>query len=485
MAGALPPSRKLNRQRRQLAAESQGDPPDRELGRTVSSNQDFTGLLPWGQWMDDVERAPDLRWPMSVNIYDQMANDAQCQGLYLGATAAIQRYSWYVDPNGCDPAYVDLLASDLNLPVGLEAAKAAAQAGAKRGVLSYQRRAGWYPHLRLALKAMVYGYYYFEQVGRIEENGPGGQPIWRLKKLAPRHPRTITEIWIGYDGNLLLVKQGYGTSLPGAGNRGAPPEIPIDRLVCYVWDQEPGNWTGRSIYRPMYRNWIVKDRLLRVDAIKHERNGVGMPIVNAPEGATRKDIQDLDQMAQEYKVGERGGGALPFGAKLTLQGTQGQMPDTIASIRFHNEEMARSMLMMFFQLGQTSSGSRALGDSFIDWFTVQQEMIADWVCDHAVPYIIGDWWSWNVDENADQTPLLGYYTGEEQAQAADFGPAADTVAAALVGEASAPSSASVAGWPFQSRPATRRGAEGDGAGLLASRRATEPSAPKFDTEEER
>ncbi len=458
MTAGFPPSRKLNRQSRQLRnPEDPPDPPDKELGRGVPSTYDYTGgMQPWGMWVDDVERAPDLQWPRSVSVYDNMSNDAQCQGLFMGATAAIQRYSWYVEPNDCDPSYVEALAADLNLPVGLDAAKQAALSGTKRGVLSYQRRAGWYAHLRLALKALQYGYYYFEQVGEIQPNGPGGKEIWRLKKLGPRHPRTITEIWIGYDGNLLLVKQGWGEGMPGKPSTAAP-EIPIDRLVCYVWDQEPGNWTGRSIFRPMYRNWLVKDRLLRVDAIKHERNGVGMPIVNAPEGATRADIQDLDRMAQEYKAGERGGGALPYGAKLTLQGTQGALPDTIASIRFQNEEMARSMLMMFFQLGQTESGSRALGQTFIDWFTLQQEMIADWICDTAVPYIIADWWGWNVDPNAEQTPLLGYYKGDEGQPdpQQDFGPAADAVKAALVGEASAPSSAGREGGPFQSRPQPR------------------------------
>jgi hypothetical protein len=180
--------------------------------------------------------------------------------------------------------------------------------------------------------------------------------------------------------------------------------------VAYIWDQDPGNWIGRSIYRPMYRNWLVKDRLLRVDAIKHERNGVGMPVIEGPPGATGPDLQRLDDMAQEYKVGERGGGAVPYQTKLRLVGTEGAIPDTIGSIRFHNEEMARSMLMMFMQLGQTETGSRALGQSFIDWFAEQQTYIADWVVGVTVEFLIEDWWGWNVDPNSDRTPLLGYIT---------------------------------------------------------------------------
>jgi len=402
--------------------------PDRELGRNVSSLYEFTGLLPWGQWIDDVEQAPQLRWPQSIRVFDDMGNDAQCQGLYLGATAAIQRYTWYIDPNDQPARWVKLLAADLNLPIGLEAAIEATNTAVKRARLRTHKRFSWYNHIKDALKALKYGHYFFEQVGEITDEGPGGRPMWRLRKLGPRHPRTITEIIVAQDGGLVAIQQGYpGASIPGAQvNQNRP--IPIDQLVAYVWDQEPGNWVGRSIYRPMYRNYLIKDRLLRVDAIKHERNGVGMPIIEAPEGATGAQIRDLDKMAQEYKVGERGGGALPFGSKLTLQGTQGTLPDTIASMRFQNEEMARSMLMMFMQLGQTETGSRSLGKTFIDWFSIQQEMIGDWLCDTSNEHIIEDWWDWNVDPEAEETPLLAYYKGPDaQAQMSDFGPAAPSV----------------------------------------------------------
>jgi hypothetical protein len=379
-----------------------GDAPTTERGTAVSTVYNWTGALPWSQFMDDAEKSPDLQWPRSIEWFDQMRNDAQCQGLYLGATAALMRYGWYLDPNECDPFYTDLLASDLNLVVGVEEAIAALAAGSKSAGFRSQGRFGWYRHLGTLLRAMIYGHYYFEQVGDITNDGPRGSQVWRLRKLGPRHPRTLTQIRVAGDGGLVSIVQGFG-----AGGK-PPPEIPVDRLVAYIWDQEPGNWVGRSIYRPMYRNWLVKDRLLRVDAIKHERNGVGMPIIEGPPGATRTDLADLDKMAQEYKAGERGGGAVPYQTRLRLVGTEGSIPDTVGSIHLHNEEMARSMLMMFMQLGQTQTGSRALGKSFVDWFAEQQVYIADWVVAITTQYVIEDWWNWNVDPNAEQTPKLAY-----------------------------------------------------------------------------
>ena len=58
------------------------------------------GRLPWGVWDgDESETADDLRWPKSIETYDMMRNDSQCWGLYLGATAPIQRYVWFIEPN--------------------------------------------------------------------------------------------------------------------------------------------------------------------------------------------------------------------------------------------------------------------------------------------------------------------------------------------------------------------------------------------------
>jgi hypothetical protein len=380
------------------------DPPVEEKGwvfdpalRTKSPN---LGNLAWGIWdHDEAETSPELQWPHSVKTYDMMRNDAQCWGLYLGATSPILRYVWFLDPNECPKRLCKMLAADLNLPVGKEAALeslAGIHVGAR---LRAQRRFSWNKHLQLACLALLYGHMYFEQVGDIDEEG-----YWRLRKLAPRHPRTIQEFAVAPDGGLVYIKQNESLEVP---------PLPVDHLVGYVFQQEPGNWVGRSIFRPMYRNYLIKDRLLRVDAIKHERNGVGMPIVEAPPDATDGQIKALDQMAQEFKAGERGGGAVPHGTKFTLQGTIGTIPETITSIRFQNEEMARSMLMMFMQLGQTETGSRALAGEFIDWFKVAQEVVANWLRDTSTEHIVEDWWDWNVDPNAERTPLIAYLKDDD------------------------------------------------------------------------
>lgn len=345
---------------------------------------------------DSTEVVPELQWPMSVGTYSAMINDAQIEGLYYGATLPIRRYSWMIDPNGAKPEVVQQIASDLNLPLMDEETGLPVDApkGRAKKRFSHDR------HLFHALRSLIYGFYYFEMVGVIEDGR------FHLRKLAPRPASTIDQIQVAEDGGLVYIKQNINQMASIT-----TKEIPVDRLVAYVWDQEGGNWVGRSMLRSIYRNWLIKDRLLRVDAIKHERNGVGTPIVEGAPGMGPADMAKLSELAQTFKAGESGGGAIPSGSKLTLQGVRGTLPDTIGSVKFHNEEMARRFLMMFMQLGQTATGSRALGGEFLDYFGLAQESIANWYVDITNEHVIEDLVDYNWPDES-QVPLLTYHKAD-------------------------------------------------------------------------
>lgn len=360
--------------------------PTTELG-SVTQPLAPGGVASWGMFVQADEHVPELLWPRSVRVYSVMRTDPQVSALLLGMTAPIRRYTWRVDPHGARAEVYRPLAEDLGLGIlGDDSSRPRSPAP---GRFSHDE------HLRHALLALVFGHAFFEQVGVID----GG--MWRLRKLAYRPADTISEINVERDGGLASIRQNISEV-----GQAAPP-IPVDRLVAYVWDREGASWVGRSMLRPLYKPWLLKDRLLRIDAIKHERNGVGMPIIEAPEGASDAQIADLNALAQRYKAGESGGGALPHGARLTLKGTDGSVPDTLASIRYHDESMARALMMMFVQLGQTQTGSRALGDSFIDFFALAQEALAGWYADVMSAHVLRDWVEWNYGPD-EPAPVLAY-----------------------------------------------------------------------------
>jgi hypothetical protein len=116
-------------------------------------------------------------------------------------------------------------------------------------------------------------------------------------------------------------------------------------------------------------------------------------------------------MAQRAVVSEGGGGAMPFGAEYNIL-KAGSGTDVIASIRYHDEAMAKLFLHMFMQLGQTETGSRALGTVFVEYAFIAQKAVAQWFCDVVNEHVLEDWVDWNIGEDA-PAPLLTYIVEEE------------------------------------------------------------------------
>jgi hypothetical protein len=356
---------------------------------------------------DTLEHVPELQWRPGgrgmVRIYHEMRTDAQVQGLYLATTLPIRRYTFALNKNGAKAATLKRISRDYRIPVKGQEDKPLGRS---------KRRFKHRDHLRHALLAILYGHMYFNQVGEI-----GDDLKWHLRKLGPRMPATIMDILTQDDGGLKAIKQ-RARKTTGMWTTSGTVTIPVEELVAYIWEQEGGDWTGRSWLRGIYKNWLVKDRILRVGAINIQRAG-GVPVIRAPKGANQKDMDNLAQMAQQFKIGEDSGGAIPHDAELLLAKAAGG-DDAVSYIKLQNEEMGRGWLLMFMNLGQTESGSRALGGNFIDLAMSVQETIADWYCDVFSEHVIEDDVDWNEGESAD-APLLGYTrTQDRQLAVADF-----------------------------------------------------------------
>lgn len=319
---------------------------------------------------DDQETTPELRWPLSVYVYDQMRRqDAQVASVLRAVTLPVRRTPWRVDPAGAKAGVTKFIADELGLPVAGKQPKPAPRT---------RDRFSWSEHLQQALLMLPFGHMFFEQVYRVD---PGGGRA-HLRKLAPRMPRTIEEIKVAPDGGLISITQ----EAPPEGSTRQRP-IPVDRLVAYVNDKEGGNWLGFSLLRPAYKHWLIKDRLLRVQAQTIERNGMGVPLYIGAEGET--DLTKGSQMAQAWRAGESAGAAIPFSAQMLLRGVEGDLPDADPAIRYHDEQIARAVLAHFLNLG-TQTGSWALGTTFADFFTLSLQTLAQQIADTATQHIVED-----------------------------------------------------------------------------------------------
>lgn len=347
--------------------------PTREIGYAVAYPGDF--------WLLDTETTPELRWPLSTRVYEAMRRqDAQIVSVMRALTLPVIRTGWRIDPNGARDEVVQHVADDLRLPIiGTDEDPA-------RPKPRSRDRFSWADHVRMALLSLQYGHMFFEQVYRID----GGRA--HLAKLAPRMPRSIAAINVARDGGLVSIAQyAMGTLTGGYVGGGMPGQttIPISRLVAYVNEREGGNWTGTSVLRPAYKNWLIKDRLLRVQAQTVDRNGMGVPVYQAAETDTQEDIEKGRELATSYRAGDSSGAALPYGAKLRLLGVEGALPDADKPIRYHDEQIARSVLAHFLNLG-TQTGSWALGSTFADFFVMSLQTVADGIAETTNQHVIED-----------------------------------------------------------------------------------------------
>jgi len=363
-----------------------------------------SGLLGWGKLAAEThETNPDLQWPLSIDVFDRMRReDPQVKSVLRAVTLTIMRTDWVLDGTGCRDEVVDQIAADLGLPVKGQPYVAPLRT---KGRFSFKE------FLRLALLSLPYGHSYFEQV---YDQSTGST---RLAKLAWRPPRTISDIEVARDGGLVAIRQ-HGT----AGR--ADVRIPVDRLVAFVNEREGANWIGESLLRAAYKMWLLKDRLLRIQALTAERNGLGLPVFTMgtpPEGGDfdetiawmEKEVARGLEIAKQARAGEAAGASLAHGSTLQFVGVTGKLPDTDRPIRYYDEQIARAVLAHFLNLG-TETGSWALGSTFANFFTDSLNAVAQHIADVTQQHVIEDLvdLNWGTSEPAPR--LVPAPIGEQQ-----------------------------------------------------------------------
>ena len=327
------------------------------------------------QWDQD-EKVPDLQWPNSVHVYKRMdSEDGRVSSVLQAITLPVRRTKWWIDPNGAPDEVVSFVAANLNLPIK----------GTDELVKTRLKgRFSFGQHLQYALLMLRYGHQFFEQVYR-----PGDDGLMYLRKLAPRPASTISKINVALDGGLESIEQhppsSTGRVLYGLG-KSAP--IPVSSLVAYVRDPDPGVWTGRSLLRPAYKHWIMKDELMRIQAGAAKRNGMGVPVATAPEHET--DIGKYKKLASQYRGGAYSGVGLTYGAKMELLGVQGNLPDIQQAIDYQDRQIALTGLAHFLNLDRGGSHALAsvLEDTFVQSVQTFRESIADTTNAHVVEDLV-------------------------------------------------------------------------------------------------
>ncbi len=130
-------------------------------------------------------------------------------------------------------------------------------------------------------------------------------------------------------------------------------EIPGDKILRFTLKQEGDNYEGTSTLRSAYKHWYIKDTLYKLEAVKHERQSIGIPKITLPSTATPEDADEAENIVANLRATEKGYIILPnsdwhfefanMGADTTSNVQE--------SIAHHNREIAKNILAQFLELG--------------------------------------------------------------------------------------------------------------------------------------
>lgn len=349
---------------------------------TASSG--FTSL-----YSDLLEHVPDLTFPLSTPVYARMRRDPKLAAILQGWTLNLRRAQWQLDPAGCRPEVVQLVADGMGLAV-----KGKDEPGPAR-----LRGVSWGDHLAAALRMIPFGFAAFE----LEAEADSGSA--QLSGLWERPQWTISHLHV--DGKTGLLT---GVSQDGAWSD-STPQMLAKNLAFYVREREGSNWAGGSLLRPCYASWLIKEEVRRAYSVANVRWSAGVPIMEALPGTnpTPAQMAEAQQMASAARGGMVAGAATPPGFTQKILGITGSLPNSQDFLRYLDQQMTGSALLGALDLGDTPNGSRALGEAFLDSFHLALEAEGELVSDIATRQIaarIVDW-NYGADEPAPRVVVSG------------------------------------------------------------------------------
>lgn len=398
-----------------MAAGDRSQAATREVGYANPHGDGSAGAGVW--WSGTVaqsEETPELQWPRSVTVYDRMRKqDTKVKSSLRAVKSPLLATTWRIDPGSASTEVVEFVARNLNLPI-----KGVSDSDQTQNKLRGRDRFSFASHLREVLRFLEFGHAVFEQLYRYDE--ATGRLL--LRKLAHRPQASISKWNVARDGGLNSVEQYAPDGAAGAA-AGRDVTLPISRLVVYSHEREDAAWWGESILRSAYKNWILKDRLLRVDTTAVERNGMGVPVHITGDRGPDVSPDEYDEyikagldIARGLRAGDNAGAALGPGDDLKLL-TAGTLPDALRRVLYHDDQIGSAVLAHVLNLGR-QTGSWALGRTFQDILVSSLNQIGDAICDVVDHHVIEDLVDLNFGPD-EPAPRLVYedLSGQDQALA--------------------------------------------------------------------
>jgi hypothetical protein len=130
------------------------------------------------------------------------------------------------------------------------------------------------------------------------------------------------------------------------------------KMLVLTHQQEGDNWEGVSILRSAYQNWYFKKNFYQIDAVKHERQAVGVVKVKLPPAANATDKENARRAAMNIRANEQAFIEEPKGFEIEFMDMKANT--TSDPTNYHDRQILKNMAVQYIDIGASgSSGSFA------------------------------------------------------------------------------------------------------------------------------
>lgn len=182
--------------------------------------------------------------------------------------------------------------------------------------------------------------------------------------------------------------------------------LPEKKILIFSHRKEGDNYAGTSLLRTAYRHWYLMDRLYRLDALKHEKEALGIPVLKMPDKASSKDKVAAKSILKKIRAHRLTGVLLPSTDWVFefADPKAGDGEGLWRSIKHHDRAISKNVLAQFMELGETKSGSRALSTDLSELFLMANKAIAKHLQETINTYLVKQLVDFNY--NVDRYPCL-------------------------------------------------------------------------------
>lgn len=309
-----------------------------------------SGTQNYGGWITGEDYNAKLDGTVALKVYDEMRrSDAQVRASLLVLKLPLLSAKWTVTaaPDGDD--------TDAEIAAFCQAALL--DDGAMEDT--------WRVVLEHILLMLDFGFSVLEKVYRVGDDGR----IW-FQRLAPRLPKTV-ERWEVEEATGKLTHVVQNATKNG---RFGEFKIPAEYALVFIYQREGDNYFGQSVLRSAYAHWFYKKQAYRIDGVRLQRFGVGIPmaIIDDAIYASMKDNElskidaTLKGLTSHEKAFIRTKKSVEWSILVPAVGA-GAMTGLKEAVDHHNSMIARNVLASFMNEapeGLNSNKTRTLTDFF-------------------------------------------------------------------------------------------------------------------------